>query len=955
MQSKINKLSVLKVILIFLILVSGFTLTTNWIGYDTFSLRNSGLFAIEVIGRVLQIGLLVGISIISYYKKPSNKQVFNFWNISFMMSIVLYAIQIGGVIKEFEVSQLIFAFLPNLTLSNDFITTFLLIMVLAQPVKRGLDRLTLRKVLTLILVIIVLLGGVTFLNFSHHYSIIDTILKSNLTAGVLILIIVYTSLRLIEKKELQTLKKGMIVSNVFLSLEIFILFIMTQTGYFNLVKQVFLSAGVPIVLLNLTVLGVIGIKRIGSIDLHNFYLPFIAATIAFNYGFMTTIGTTWGKILQLVTGRDILLRLLLVPVILMILTYVVNSFFKQLRLSSEALILIPKYHLMWGLIYVFILHGLFMSTNSIDVHANLVAVTMGRPWMMILDVIILLAMYLLWTALINRPIIANFTFILITGSFALANYLKVIARNEPILPSEISNIKILPVLIQMVDIKFVIGAIIGVILLLLAMFIINHKIKINKFFKWPARISIIVTSVLFLIGTTYSITGATAVIANKTEVKRQDIQVLSKMNYKPALFLPLTQFRTNGEFVAFMSLMSTEVMEKPSDYSKEAMISIQKKYTKLANNINKKRKNDVGDQTVIYILSESLANPNRMPGVKLSTNPLPNLEKIKASNSSGLMNSLGYGGGTANIEYESLTGLSMNNFAATMTTPYIYLVPRMDFTPTIMDAFKYKTAIHPYLPDTYERGKVFEKFGFQHFYSTTGKDKVKYQNKKGNSWFIDDDSAFKEVLKQLKKQEDGQFIQLTTIQNHTPFNKKYINQIPTKSKLTDNSMLETYVQGMRYTDDALKDFMNEIDKMDRKVTIVFYGDHLPGFYNYKKGYQLPSNFDTLSHQTDYFIYSNFESEKIGPTDVVDPVFFTPMTLAKTNSKISPYNALLTQVWQKTPAGERQRYMIGSKEVTYDKLTKSQKEILHDYRLIQYDITAGKKYTLEHNKNFYKMP
>ena len=72
--------------------------------------------------------------------------------------------------------------------------------------------------------------------------------------------------------------------------------------------------------------------------------------------------------------------------------------------------------------------------------------------------------------------------------------------------------------------------------------------------------------------------------------------------------------------------------------------------SKKANRLNKTRtNNDLSKQTVIYILSESYADPRRVPSVKLSSIRFQ-YGADKKQNTSGLMYSSGYGGGTANIE-----------------------------------------------------------------------------------------------------------------------------------------------------------------------------------------------------------------------------------------------------------------------------------------------------------------
>jgi len=413
-----------------------------------------------------------------------------------------------------------------------------------------------------------------------------------------------------------------------------------------------------------------------------------------------------------------------------------------------------------------------------------------------------------------------------------------------------------------------------------------------------------------------------------------------------------------GPALVFTSTQIIKTMDKPAGYSQKIVDKVVSKYQKKANRLNKTRtNNDLSKQTVIYILSESYADPRRVPSVKLSSDPIPNMEQIKKQNTSGLMYSSGYGGGTANIEFEALTSLSMNNFDPSLVTPYVFLVPRVNNLPVITDLFSNKNAIHPYQSTTYDRGKVFKKFGFQSFH-TLDNNNIEYKDKLGKSAYVDDQSAFDQTIKQINSVKGGQFIQLSTMQNHMPYNKGTYdaNDFTVKANLDNSSInqIESYTQGIHYTDTSIKQFLSKVDKMKKHVTVVFYGDHLPGIYSGNAVNGKNANaVEGKLHQTDYFIHSNFPTRKVTNTKVVSPNMFTPMVLEKLNEKVSPYYALLTDVQKEVPAAELNKFMNKNGQLIDQKqLSNQSKRTLKDYKLIQYDITAGKQYSLK-TKNFVK--
>ena len=115
--------------------------------------------------------------------------------------------------------------------------------------------------------------------------------------------------------------------------------------------------------------------------------------------------------------------------------------------------------------------------------------------------------------------------------------------------------------------------------------------------------------------------------------------------------------------------------DKPENYNEETLAALAKRYKKSAKNTNGPRANNLTDDTVIMILSESFSDPTRVPGVELTEDPMPNIRAIKNITTSGLMLSPAIGGGTANIEHQALTGLSLALFDDSMQSSYQELVP----------------------------------------------------------------------------------------------------------------------------------------------------------------------------------------------------------------------------------------------------------------------------------------
>ncbi|APT18284.1 hypothetical protein FC62_GL000834 [Amylolactobacillus amylotrophicus DSM 20534] len=582
----------------------------------------------------------------------------------------------------------------------------------------------------------------------------------------------------------------------------------------------------------------------------------------------------------------------------------------------------------------------------------------GSLWLSLINLTFLLAIYMIVVAIVKRVYLALGIYSLIVILVAYANMQKVLLRNEPITPLDLKNIVILPELISMINATYLVGVILGLVLLLGFIWLIQKRFNLQLHAKLPVRLGLIIVSVSYLVFWVNFLPTQT-VSWNTTGTHVAKNPAMRAAHYSTlSMIVPIGHYRTNGTLVGFASMLKVTAMEQPHGYSKSKMEQLAYKYTKVAQSLNQTRKNKINDQTIIYILSESLANPARIPGVQLTSNPLPNITNYQANNHGGLFFSNGYGGGTANIEFEAITGLSMNNFSPSMSIPYSFLVPQLDFFPTIINSFDERIAIHPFTTQTYERNKAFKKLGFQRFYAqTAGTDPLKYSAKIGNNPYVSDAASYKNVLAILRQNNKNKIIQLSTMQNHVPYLSNYYDskiKLDTNLSASSVASLETYTKGVNITDKETANFIQELNQLPQKVTVVLYGDHLPGIYNWQKNNeQQHAKYDNVLHQSDYFIYSNFQEKNVGKA-VVSPNMLNPLLFAKTDAKVSPFYGLMTKIALKTPAAELGKYMADSgKYITQSKLTKAQRKILADYNMVMYDLTAGKKYL--NGTNFYAIP
>lgn len=626
--------------------------------------------------------------------------------------------------------------------------------------------------------------------------------------------------------------------------------------------------------------------------------------------------------------------------------------------------------LTWAWFYILSFGSFLIESDNLRIQIstaatiNAIVYLLGTKFFaIILTTIFLDALFSIFYFITTRYWTSNMLVSLIAIGWAIANKIKLLLRGEPIYPTEISEIVNWKTLLPMVGKKLVIVILIAIVIVIALDVFLELKFTIKKHGSWKKRgIWALISLLLFMTPLRFNHDGGVIYHINRGFDNRQKFRN------------PERDIQVNGPVLNFLNYIDLQIMDQPATgYSASTIKQLNDKYSKVANRINKNRKNDLQKQTIVFNLSESFVDPNTFPTIKFersAPNPVKFIESMKSRSSYGTMLSAGYGGGTANMEWETLTGLNMGLFKSTLT-PYVQVVPNYDFYPTIGMNFDYKSAVHPFIGTYYSRREDYRRFKFDKFVYAGSKYKIIDQKKLGKSGYNSDFTTYANGLHQINSRKGGQFINLISIQNHMPYNNwyphnEYMGKISGDLFNTPavREQMATYVKGTQYTDKAVKQFIGQIDKIKKPITLVFYGDHYPSIISQSYTAKYP----VQMHSTRYFIYSNKYAREHGAktrlprkaNNFVSSSDFIAMMLEQTDSKVTPYQALLTEVHKKLPAitinfdGDKGYELIGRKGQVIDPkyLTKKQQELLSDYETIQYDMTAGKAYGLG-IKGFYK--
>lgn len=541
-----------------------------------------------------------------------------------------------------------------------------------------------------------------------------------------------------------------------------------------------------------------------------------------------------------------------------------------------------------------------------------------------LGCLVLLIFYVWISSFLGSLKTGSLFYVLVVIGVGIANFLKMKYRMEPIYPDDLKMITEFGMIRDMVGtpvfLLFLLLLAAGIFLII---FSLRKSLKLEKKQQWVrVGLFVLASGLLLYIGSF-----------------NQQNNLLRKAYNKTALWIPYSQkmnYYNTGFMGGFLYNLPVDAMEKPENYSEANVKKITKEY---------QGTNETSDEkpNIVYVMSESFSDPSRLSGLEvLGGDPLEAYREVADRTYSGQMLSQNYGGGTANIEFEALTGFSMELFNAQMTTPYTMLMSEFKSFPSMVSTLKERgyeaTAIHPYNTSMYKRKDVYKTFGFDQFLDESS---MKHTDKLENNPYISDAAAYQEIFDQLEKNKKPQFLHLVTMQTHMPYENKYAD-LPYMVKGDNSLSVQSYLQDIAYSSEALKNFLNELDELPERTLVVFWGDHLPGIYSDEiqkenQGHQL--------HETEFLMYDN-RHELNNQQVTTSPFYFGADLFQQARLQTTGFQTLLSDLQKELPAFEKGMYYQAGQWSKEARMNKKQEKIYQDYQMIQYDITAGNQYSLK---------
>ncbi|MCU5523641.1 LTA synthase family protein, partial [Bacillus cereus] len=561
----------------------------------------------------------------------------------------------------------------------------------------------------------------------------------------------------------------------------------------------------------------------------------------------------------------------------------------------------------------------------------------------ILSFVVIYAIYILVYNLIGKVFLSMVLTSCTLVILCIVNYLKLIFRGDPLYPSDFTQIthmqSVIPMVMDYFSWSYIFIIIVSIVACIVAGIYMRRYIQ-NVKIHLGIRALLVVGSIFVL----YAYGNFANTFMNK---------VFQKSGVDFVLWNQNENYASNGFVLGFISNLDTTVMEKPKNYSKENMLQI-------ANDIKKQYSGNIGNQkkkekpNIIFVMSESFWDPTKVTNLSFSEDPVPNLHHYIENFPGGQTISPTFGGNTANVEFEALTSYSMS-LLKPGSIPYQQVITNKKEIPSIPTALKkegyYTSAVHSFGRTFFKRDDVYKVLGFDKFNADDTMENVDIDGD-----YISDLAMSKEIIAELEKQKQPTFIHAVTMQNHFPFTEdrfgENLIEISGLENEESKGELETYTEGLRRSDEALQYLIEQLDNLDRPTLLVFFGDHLPSLGTNKSFYKengYITNEKTPSErlamaQTPLLMYANFDmpNDNLG---LVSPIHFSNLIFDYAGLNKSLFYQFLSELYKEIPVLRDELKVDKNGEVIND-LTKKQKEMLEQYKMLQYDLLVGNQYSTD---------
>lgn len=329
---------------------------------------------------------------------------------------------------------------------------------------------------------------------------------------------------------------------------------------------------------------------------------------------------------------------------------------------------------------------------------------------------------------------------------------------------------------------------------------------------------------------------------------------------------------------------------------------------------------------ILFLQLESFFDPTLVNYLDISEDPIPNFRKLMKEYSSGYYKVPSVGAGTANTEFESITGMSLHYFGPG-EYPYKSILKETtcESAPYVLKNLGYTThAIHNNEANFYGRRSIFPNLGFDTF---TSAEYMKDENQKNPLGWTKDSVLTDEIIKCLDSTEGPDYVYTISVQGHGDYPSEPVLENPeitVSGAPTEelNNKWEYYVNQIHEMDNFVKELTDKLADYPEDVVLVMYGDHLPTM-----GLTIEDVDNKYLFQTEYVMWDNFGLEK-------------------KNENLAAYQ-MAAEVMDRVGIHEGNVFR-------YHQARRNTKNYQVDLETLQYDLLYGKQYSYDGENPFERV-
>ena len=424
----------------------------------------------------------------------------------------------------------------------------------------------------------------------------------------------------------------------------------------------------------------------------------------------------------------------------------------------------------------------------------------------------------------------------------------------------------------------------------------------------------------------------------------------------PTIGIYTQQWRTqqNGFLLNFTTAIRYSFVSEPDGYDAD-------KVAQTARSYRSQSVTDAGElpENLIFIMNESFSDLTAaFPNLELSEDPLAFYHSLTENTVKGTMISPVTGGGTANVEFEYLTGDSLAFLPSSTVVYQLYLY---DGCPSLVSQAKdlgYHTiAFHPYLSSGWNRTSVYPWLGFDEVHFQEDVQDPQYIRN-----YVSDLSDYEQLFRWTEENDGPTMIFNVTMQNHSGYSQGWNNlsgDVNVTGGAKSSSITTQYFSLMKESDQAIQALVEHYSQVDEKTMIVFFGDHQPPLgntffetlYGKKLDERDPEEVQQ-AYETPFFIWANYDIPERDDLRISSN-YLGVLAAEVAGLPLTGYQQLLSRLMDALPVASTAGYVTAEGQITQEveELPGYVQSLYREYELAAYNHLFDEKH---HPEDFFSL-